>query len=399
MKAVICGAGIAGLALAQRLLAHGWEVVVVEQAPGPRDSGYMIDFFGLGYDAAETMGVLPRIQDLGYAVDEWTYVSESGRRRAGLSFKGFAWVVGGRLVTIMRPSLELALREQVAGRADLRFGCSVAGAAPLPDGVQVTLTDGTTVATDLLVGADGIHSQVRRLVFGEEQPYVRHLGFHTAAWVFADPRIAAEVGDRFCLTDTVGRQMGFYVLRDGRVAVFTVHRSPDATVPADPAAALRQAYAGLGWVTADALRTVPEPPDLYYDLVAQIEITPWHKGRVVLIGDACQAVSLLAGQGASMAVAGAYVLGELLAQAGSVDEALTGYEAAWRPVMAEKQQAGRRGANWFLPSRPFQLWARRMVVRAARLPAVTPLIAKAVTGNHDTPLADVIRSGRRAAAR
>lgn len=396
MRAVVCGAGIAGLALAQRLLTHGWEVVVVERAPGPRESGYMIDFFGLGYDAAAAMGVLPRVRELGYAVDEWCYVDRAGRRRAGLSFKGFATAVAGRLTSILRPSLELALREQVAGRAEIRFDCSVAGATPQPDGVRVTLTDGTSLAADLLVGADGIHSRVRGLTLGEERPYLRYLGFHTAAWVFTDPRIAAEVGDRFCLTDTVDRQLGFYVLRDGRVAAFAVHRTPDPTLPADPAATLRRVYADLGWVAADALRTVPAPPDLYYDVVAQTQVTPWHQGRVVLVGDACQAVSLLAGQGASMAVAGAYVLGELLARTTSVAQALSGYEAAWRPVTAAKQLAGRRGASWFLPSRPSQLWLRRGFMHAARLPGVTPLIAKALTGGTDTTLDDVIRVGLRA---
>jgi 2-polyprenyl-6-methoxyphenol hydroxylase-like FAD-dependent oxidoreductase len=398
MKAVVCGAGIAGLTIAGRLAVHGWDVTVVESARALRSSGYMIDFFGLGYDAAEVMGVLPRVLDLGYTVDEWMYVDRTGARRSGLSFKGFAQAVGGRVVSIMRPSLELALREMLCDSVDLRLGCSVEKVVHLDEGVRVSLTDGSVLDADLLVGADGIHSEVRRLVFGEEDQFFRFLGFHTAAYVFDDPAIAAEVGERFCLTDTVDHQMGLYVLHDRRIAAFTVHRTEDAARPADPAATLRHVYRDLGWVVPGALSSVPEPPELYYDQVAQVDVPVWTRGRVVLVGDACQAVSLLAGQGASLAVAGAYVLGELLAECtpvpGSVEQALRGYEATWRPVVVEKQAVGRRGAQWFLPSSELQLWVRRLVMRAARSSALTPLVARAMTGTDDVTLGRLVDRGR-----
>lgn len=400
MRAVVCGAGIAGLTIAGRLAAQGWDVTLAESAPRVRSSGYMMDFFGLGYDAAEAMGALPRVLDLGYTVDEWSYVDRSGDRRSGLSFKGFSQAVGGRVVSIMRPSLELALREHLDESVDLRHGCSVDAVVHLDGGVRVSLTDGSVLDADLLVGADGIHSRVRHLVFGEEEQFLRFLGFHTAAYVFDDPRIAAEVGDSFCLTDTIDRQMGLYVLNDGRVAAFTVHRTQDAALPADPAATLRRVYRGLGWVVPGALSSVPEPPELYYDQVAQVHVPAWTKGRVVLVGDACQAVSLLAGQGASLALAGAYVLGELLAECrpvpGSVEGALRGYEATWRPVVEQKQAVGRRGAQWFLPSSGFQLWVRRMVMLAARSRALTPLVARALTGGDDMPLDRLVDRGRSA---
>src|SRR4028118_812807 len=113
MRALICGAGIAGLALAERLTGHGWDVTVVERAPGPREQGYMIDFFGLGYDAAEATGIRPRLHELGYRVDGLGYVDASGRRRARLDYGRFARVVHGRLLSIMRPDLERADRKGV----------------------------------------------------------------------------------------------------------------------------------------------------------------------------------------------------------------------------------------------------------------------------------------------
>ncbi|HEY3895899.1 MAG TPA: FAD-dependent monooxygenase [Pseudonocardiaceae bacterium] len=380
MKALICGAGIAGLSLAQRLVTIGWDVTVIERSPGPRDQGYMIDYWGLGYDAAQAMGVISRLQELSYQVDEACFVDGSGKRRARLKYARFERAVHGRLLSIMRPDLELALREQVIGKADLRLGCSIGHIENTADGVRVTLTDETVLDADLLIGADGIHSAVRRMVFGDEKQFLRYLGYHTAAYVFEDPQIFEFARNRFCLTDTIDRQMGFYSLRGGKVATFTVHRSADPTLPEDTRSAVRAAYSSLGWVVPRALAQCPPTSEVYYDQVAQIEIPQWSRRRVTLLGDACQAVSLLAGQGASLAVAGAYLLGEQLANARSIDGALARYQQLWQPVIAEKQQVARRGAQWFLPSSSLQRRSRRIILNLAGLPGVDRVVATALAG-------------------
>ncbi|WP_153393555.1 FAD-dependent monooxygenase [Ornithinicoccus halotolerans] len=389
MKALICGAGIAGLTLAQRLTSYGWEVTVVERAPGPRQQGYMLDFFGLGYDAAEAMGLLPRLHQLGYRVDELTYVDRSGRRRAGLDYSRFARLLDGRLLSLLRPDLEQALRELVEGHVVLRYGCTVASMESVTNGVHVVLDDGTVLDVDLLVGADGIHSQVRGMLFGQESRFLRYLGLHTAAYVFDDPDVRRRIGNRFSLTDTADRQMGLYGLRDGRVAAFAVHRDPDPVMPADPRAAVQSTYSPLGWVVPSALENCPPPSELYYDLVAQVEVPQWHRGRVVLVGDACQAVSLLAGQGASLAVAGAYHLAELLAAEESVDDALERYQRTWKPVVEAKQAAGRRGATWFLPSSRARLWLRRISLLSTALPGWDRLAGSTLVGKTHLSLDDI----------
>ncbi|OJF16029.1 FAD-dependent monooxygenase [Couchioplanes caeruleus] len=389
MKVIICGAGIAGLSLAQRLDASGAEVIVVEKAPAPRTGGYMIDFFGPGYDAAEATGVLPRILERGYRIDEVAYCDTSGNRRAGLRLGRFARAAGGRLVSVMRPDLEQALREQLSARVDVRFASTVTQVDDRTDGVRVTLHDGTTLAADLLVGCDGIHSVVRALVFGPEERYLRYLGLHTAAFSFDDPAVHAAVAGRFCMTDTPQRAMGFYGLRDGRVAVFTVHRTGDPVLPDDAGAALRREYGTLGWLAPRALAACPPSTEVYYDQVAQAVVPAWSRGRVALLGDAAYAVSLLAGQGASLAVAGAYLLGEHLARSASVEAALAAYEGALRPIVLDRQEAARRGVRWFLPATRTELRLRRAALTLARLPLTDRLAATAVVGKPTALVADL----------
>ena len=380
MKVVICGAGIAGLALAQRLDVLGWDVVVLEKASGPRPQGYMIDFFGPGYDAAEAMGVLPRMQQLGYHFDEASWLDGAGRRRARLRFDQFRKIMRGRLFSIMRPDIEQALREHLSDRVDLRYSTSPSAVHDTGDDVRITLDNGDNLDAHLLVGADGIHSTTRRLVLGQEHHYLRYLGFHTAAFVFNDPRIHRELNARLCLTDTVDRQMGLYGLRDGQVAAFAVHRTEDPTLPDDPTDAIRTEYGSLGWIVPKALENCPPAAEVYYDQVAQIELPRWSRGRVVLVGDAAHAVSLLAGQGASLAIAGAYVLADQLATASSVELALDRYELLWRPVTLEKQQVARDGIRWFLPHSRTQLHARHLLMGLSHLPGIDRYIAGALAG-------------------
>lgn len=388
MKVLICGAGIAGLALAHRLHHHGWEVHIVDHAPAPRDQGYMIDFFGPGYEAVTAMGLQPHLRRFASPVQTFRYIDAHDRTTVGVDYALFAKALDGEFVSIMRPALERMLRESLSKQVEIRQGTTINRI----DGDRAELSDRTAMEADVIVGADGIHSRVRSLAFGPEPGQLRYLGMHTAAYVFRDPEVFEQVKGQFVLTETLSRQLGLYGLGEGRVAVFAVHRTEDPRLPEDPREALRRAYAGMGGLAERALAHCPAPAEIYYDQVAQIDAPRWTDGRVALVGDAAYAVSLLAGQGASLGIAGAYVLAERLQAAASVQEGLAEYERRWRPVAETVQRAARsRVTEWFLPTSSAKLLLRRWGFKAMRLPGLDRILVGPLFPKNHQNLAELAR--------
>lgn len=274
-------------------------------------------------DAAEALGLLPRLRELAYPIDSVSFIADNGRVRR-LDYGLVARRQDGALLSLMRPDLELALIESLPPSVQVHFGKRVETVQQAADAVTVTYADGST--------------------------------------------------------DTADRMVGLYALRDGRVAMFGAHRVDDVSMPADRRAAVLEAYRGLGWLVPRALAHCQDGPELYYDQVAQIELSPWSSGRVVLAGDACQAVSLHAGQGASLAIAGGRLLALELLSSPSFRDAFDRYEKQWMPVAATKQAAGRRSAASFLPGSRFSLWMRRAGLRLLQLPGVGRLVGSRIVG-------------------
>jgi 2-polyprenyl-6-methoxyphenol hydroxylase-like FAD-dependent oxidoreductase len=379
-RVIICGAGIAGLTLAWWLDRTGWEVLLVEKAPGLRDEGYMIDFLGSGYDVAERMGLLVALEAVQYDFPEIINVNRNGERVSTIDYEQFRRLADGRLMALMRGDLERALSEALSDDVEVRYDLTVDAVTQDDRGVDVRLSDGTTERVALLVGADGIHSRVRELAFGEEEEFLRDLGYHTAAYVFEDEVFAQALDGDFRNLTVPDRVAGFYPIRDGMVATWFAHRTPDATLPADPCAELRRTFGDLGWVVPDALAYCERADGVYYDQVAQIEMDHWSRGRVTLVGDACYAVSLLAGQGASMAMGGAYVLARELRRDGPIEERLALYEAKMKPSTRQKQAYGRRTASFLIPPSKWHIAARDLVLDLSGLPGLDWLLKPALAG-------------------
>jgi 2-polyprenyl-6-methoxyphenol hydroxylase-like FAD-dependent oxidoreductase len=376
MKALVAGAGIAGLAAALSLNRRGWHVEIVERARNFRSGGYMIDFFGPGFDAAERLGLLPALERHCSDIDKVDWVGPDGRLDAKLNYRLMQRAAHGRLFPLLRGDVEEVLRDALPAEIGVRFGTSVTAVAQDDAGVQATLSDGNVTTADLLVGADGIHSTVRQALFGAERRFLRPLGYRTAAYFFEDAEVARKLGGTFSIMTLPGRLAGFYEAKPGRLASFFVRTDDGLEPDHDPAATLRARFGDLGWVVPAALDAAPPTAEIYEDVVAQVEMPRWSDGRVVLIGDAAYAVSLVAGQGASMALAGGTLLGELLTPGTAIEPALREMEARLRPAVLKKQRSGRRTARWFVPATPLHIALRNLAFRAMNTRLLSGLLSK-----------------------
>jgi 2-polyprenyl-6-methoxyphenol hydroxylase-like FAD-dependent oxidoreductase len=342
----------------------------------------MIDFFGSGYDAAERLGLLEALEAVHYPIDSLSFARESGEVRFEIPYPRMRALLGGRHFNFMRGDLERVLYDAAARVANIRFGAAIVALAERGDAIGVALRDGSVEVADLLVGADGFRSTVRALAFGADG-FVRDLGYHTAAFVLEEPALRGRLRSTFLTLSAHGKQVSVYPIRHGRVATFWMHRSDAPLDDLSRGVALRElheVYGSLGGLVPELLHHADAATSIYFDTVSQIEMPDWHRGRVVLVGDACQCVSLLAGQGASMAVGGAYVLAEELARHDDTSVAIEAYERRLRPAIARKQKAGRGVARWFVPESALRMAVRDAVLRASASSLGGWLIRRQIAG-------------------
>ncbi|MEK6248114.1 MAG: FAD-dependent monooxygenase, partial [Planctomycetales bacterium] len=342
---------------------------VVEKSLQLREDGYMMDFFGAGYDVAERMGLLPELENIHYPIPYLSFLDRRGCPRLNVSYAHLRKLFNDRHFNFMRGEFEQLLYARAKDGVEIRFGTTVEKIQQHEHNVTVTLSDGSEGTYDLVVGADGIHSGVRSLAFGNEQSFYRYLGYYAAAFILDEPPAGLQCMNVFSTLTVPGRQVGVYPIRAGRLATFFMHKAKERiAVGADIKHLLQQVYGGMDWIVPELLEQCPSS-NIYFDEVSQIELPCWSSGRIVLVGDACQCVSLIAGQGASMAVTGAYVLADELRESGDdTGTALIRYEARMKPSIEKKQQAGRNMATWFVPDSSLRIAIRNLVMRSVSFP-------------------------------
>ena len=375
MRMLIVGAGIAGPTLAYWLLRAGHQATLVERAPELRRGGYLIDFWGAGFDVAERMGIVPQLRSQGYRLTEARSVAEDGRRIASFDPTAFLGASGDRYVSIARSDLAAVIDSALEGRAEMIFGDSVHALEDHGDRVRVTFESGNRRDFDLVVGADGLHSQVRRLAFGPQERFEKYLGIVVAAFDVEGYR------PRDDLVAVLHAEVGFQVvrlaLRDD-VTVFLITVRHDGSVPTDSVAAqqalLRERLSDAGWETPTILDLMPQARTFYFDTVSQIRMSAWTRGRVGLVGDAAACPSLLAGQGSALAMVEAYVMAaELSRSNGDHVEAFARYEERLASFLRSKQDAAQGLGLAFAPLNRRQLLYRNTVLRLMGLPHVADL--------------------------
>ena len=376
---LISGSGIAGPTLAYWLGAYGFSPTLIERAPKLRTGGYIIDFWGLGYDIAEKMNLLSDIEREGYVVNELRFVNAAGRRVAGFDASVFKTLAGGRYVSLARSGLARLLYDKISECHEIIFGDSITGIVQDDAGVEVAFEHAAPRRFDLVVGADGLHSNVRELVFGPQEQYETPMGFYVGAFEAQDyqPR-----DDGIYLSYSLpGKQIARFAMRDQKTLFLFVFS--DSVLAADfaldkvnPKTLLKDTFSDIGWECPQILEQMAACNDLYFDRVSQVRMPVWSKGRAVLLGDAAYCPSLLAGQGAALAMTGAYVLaGELAREGGATpSNAFQRYEALLRPFLRDKQITAQRFARSFVPRSSLGLFVRNQATKLMGIPGLARLL-------------------------
>lgn len=374
MRIAVIGAGIAGTTLAYWLRRSGHVPTLIEKAPRLRTGGYLVDFWGLGYDVAEKMDLRQAVESAGYAVRELRLVDRRGARVGGFGVDGLRRSAGGRFTSLRRGDLAELIYGALEGRVETLFDETVVDISEDTGGVRVTLQSGIVREFDLVVGAGGLHSPVRSLVFGPEAAYAKDLGYCVAAFATSGYRPRDELV--YFAHGTPGRMASRFSMRDDATMFLLIFTSDQFSGPApreidDIKAVLNEVFNDDGWESGSILRALDHVDDIYFDTVSQIAMERWSRGRVILIGDAAGAVSLLAGEGTALAMAQAYVLaGELNRVGADYRVAFDRYEELLRPLVEQKQAAGRRFAAVFAPKSAAGVWVRNKATAIFGVPHI-----------------------------
>jgi 2-polyprenyl-6-methoxyphenol hydroxylase-like FAD-dependent oxidoreductase len=372
---LVVGASVAGPTLAYWLRRFGFNPTVVERTPSLRAGlgGHAVDLFGPAVDVAEKMGILPQVIDARTKTDVLSFL-RPGKPAVDVNMGQLVAGVSDRHVEIMRGELASILYE--ASRADVEyiFGDTIRTLQETPEAVEVTFERSAPRRFGLVVGADGLHSIVRRLMFGDERQFLHYIGGYFA--VFTAPNYL-NLNGRMAIYTTPGRIVGMYPVRQTgearagflfrREQQFVYdHRDKD-----QQKALLRETYAGEGWEVPRLLGELDDAGDLYFDSISQVIMNGWSRGRITLVGDAGYSPGPAVGGGTSIAMVGAYVLAGELSRTGGDPAALPRYDAKMTDFVLRTRKLGTTTMRTLIPATPTQVRLMVQTMRIVpRLPAV-----------------------------
>ncbi|WP_338770826.1 FAD-dependent monooxygenase [Nocardia vulneris] len=394
-RVLVAGGGIGGNAVALQLLRSGIRATVVERAAAPRPGGQAVDLRGPSAEVAERMGLMPGIRAVQLDERGMKFVDAAGRDIVRMPTELFDGKGAIAEIEITRGDLNQVLLDALAaeGGVDYRYGEWITDVRQDGTGVDVTFASGTSARYDVLIGADGLHSATRRMVFGPEEQFSTYLGGYMS--FFTLPSAADAEDHWFTMHSLVGAaNIGLRPDADPATskALITVRMPADPALRRDVAAQqdlLRRKLASGGWEAARIAAAMPEATDFYFDELARIDMPAWSQGRVVLLGDAGYCGSPLSGQGTAMALLGAYVLaGEIASHAADPELALTRYEEVLRPFIAKAQELAPGGLKAMTPQTALGIRAGQTLSKLMTSKVLRPLMMKMFTKTESYELPD-----------
>jgi len=377
-KILVSGAGIAGPALAHWLGKAGHAVTVVERADAVRPGGQAVDLRGAGRTVVEQMGVMDRVRSVALDQRGVAWVDGRGRVTARMPVDAFDGEGIISEIEVLRDDLAHVLHDTTRASVEYVFGDSITGLRQDDDGVDVTFEKAPPRRFGLVVGADGLHSPVRRLVFGSAG--LQPLGC-AMAW-FSAPA-ASDLDGWYLMHNAPGGRVAS--LRPGRTpdtakAGLGLRVDPRAVLPRDPddqRTLLTDAFAGAGWKAPMLVEAMRTAADFAFTDVAQVRLPRWSRGRVALVGDAAACPTPLTGLGTSVALVQAYVLaGELTRARGDHRVAFDRYEEIARPYVATAQELPPGGVNGYAPQSKAAIWLRTASMRAMTRWPMRPILER-----------------------
>ncbi|MFI6096463.1 FAD-dependent monooxygenase [Lentzea sp. NPDC051213] len=368
-RVLISGASIAGPSLAFWLARYGAEVTVVELAPELRSGGQLVDVRGrAAHEVLARSGLGEAVRAATTAADGLSLVGADGRRQASTR----AGDQGGNgavvEIEILRGALSGVFYDATCADVEYVFGDRITALDEQPDGVHVAFERAQERAFDVVIGADGLHSGVRRLLFGPVA--LRHLGMYLSFWT-AENHLGLRNWTE--VYSEPGRTVGMRAIHDNNaVMAFTAFTSEAFAYDYRDLDALKTVVrckqAGMGWEAGRMLAGLDQATDFYFDSASQVLLPAWSRGRVGLVGDAAYSASPLSGHGTTIALVGAYVLaGELARADGDHAAGLRAYEARLRPWIEQVQRFGQGNGAAMAPRTWLGILARRAVLRGLEL--------------------------------
>ncbi|MBE1592202.1 FAD-dependent monooxygenase [Nonomuraea angiospora] len=369
---MIVGLGISGIATAIALHKAGWTPVIIEKAPARRGGGYFIGMFGSGRAAAGRLGILKNLHNRKPIPSVSYEVDRAGRRRPGI---GFADIPEGPWM-VLRGDVERAAFDALPEDVEVHYATVPDAIEQDADGVTVTLRNTADESTrlerfDLVVGADGLRSTVRTLAFGPPGKYLHRLNCMIAAFALAEDLPGLARGEGAILAEP-GRSFWVFPFADRPSTVLFSYYTDDvdAEFTKPVAERIREVYGPepLGEMMEAAVQVLESGDEYLFDSVEQARLDRWHRGRVVLVGDAAWCVTLYAGMGATSGIAGADLLGAMLQRyPGDLERALTAWEQKLRPYVDAYQKSGVSNRLFFTPATRAEQIRRTLMMRLRRV--------------------------------